>query len=117
LDQPLGSTSGTSAARNALRTSIPLALLPLQMEALQLDATAFRSPSTLTADPLLWITLALGVAVAIALAALVRFTSRLVRKDRALLTETALRRAMEDSLATGLRVCDRQGRSRYVNRS
>jgi len=98
-------------------TAIPLALLPLQMEALQLDATAFRSPSTLTADPLLWITLALGVAVAIALAALVRFTSRLVRKDRALLTETALRRAMEDSLATGLRVIDRQGRIRYVNRS
>ena len=44
--------------------------------------------------------------------ALVRFTSRLVRKDRALLTETALRRAMEDSLATGLRVIDRQGRIR-----
>ena len=116
-DQPLGSTSSASAARNAPRAAIPLALLPLQMEALQLDATAFRSPSTLTADPLLWITLALGVAVAIALAALVRFTSRLVRKDRALLTETALRRAMEDSLATGLRVIDRQGRIRYVNRS
>ncbi len=116
-DQPLGSTSSASAARNAPHAAIPLALLPLQMEALQLDATAFRSPSTLTADPLLWITLALGVAVAIALAALVRFTSRLVRKDRALLTETALRRAMEDSLATGLRVIDRQGRIRYVNRS
>jgi PAS domain S-box-containing protein len=116
-DQPLGSTSSTSAARNALRASIPLTLLPLQMQALQLDATAFRNPSTLTADPLLWITLALGIAVAIALAALLRFTSRLVRKDRALLTETALRRAMEDSLATGLRVIDRQGRIRYVNRS
>jgi PAS domain S-box-containing protein len=113
----LGSTSASNTPRNATILSIPLTLLPLQMQPLQLTASAFRQPSVLVADPLLWVTVVLGLAVTIALVALVRFTSRLVRADRALLAETAIRRAMEDSLATGLRVVDRQGVIRYVNKA
>jgi PAS domain S-box-containing protein len=113
----LGSTSASSTPRNATIQSIPLTLLALQMQPLQLTASAFRQPSVLTGDPLLWATLVLGLAVAIALIALMRFTTRLVRADRALLAETAIRRAMEDSLATGLRVVDRQGVIRYVNKA
>jgi PAS domain S-box-containing protein len=113
----LGSTSASTTPRNATVQSIALTLLPLQMQPLRLNASAFRQPSVLMGDPLLWATLVLGLAVAIALVALMRFTSRLVRADRALLAETAIRRAMEDSLATGLRVVDRQGVIRYVNKA
>ncbi len=112
-----GSTSSSPTPRDATMQTIPLTLLPLQMDALQLTASAYRQPSVLASDPLLWTTVSLGLAVIIALIALVRFTTRLVRADRALIAETAIRRAMEDSLATGLRVVDRQGVIRYVNKA
>ncbi|MCA3219150.1 MAG: PAS domain S-box protein [Burkholderiales bacterium] len=113
----LGSTSASATPRNATVHSLPLTLQPLQMQRLELTASAFRQPSVLMGDALLWTTLVLALAVAIALVALLRFTTRLVRADRALLAETAMRRAMEDSLATGLRVVDRQGVIRYVNKA
>lgn len=64
-----------------------------------------------------WVIVALAAAIVIALAALVRHTIRQAAVDRALLAETALRRAMENSLATGLRVLDMEGTIRYVNRA
>jgi PAS domain S-box-containing protein len=91
-------------------------LTPLPVE-LKLSATTFRRQAVFPADALTWLAALLALAVAAALAVLARYTTRLHRIDRALLAETALRRAMENSQATGLAVLDPQGVIRYVNRA
>jgi PAS domain S-box-containing protein len=92
------------------------ALSPLSKD-LRLHASAFRRQAIFPADALSWVAAILALAVAAALGALARYTTRLHRIDRALLAETVLRRAMEDSQATGLAVLDPQGVIRYVNRA
>lgn len=84
---------------------------------LKLHASAFRRQAVFPADALAWVAGVLALAVAAALGALALYTTRLHRIDRALLAETALRRAMENSQATGLAVLDPQGVVRYVNRA
>ncbi|MCU0765552.1 MAG: ATP-binding protein [Burkholderiaceae bacterium] len=84
---------------------------------LKLHVTAFRRQAVFPADALAWVAGVLALAVAAALGALALYTTRLHRIDRALLAETALRRAMENSQATGLAVLDPQGVVRYVNRA
>ena len=84
---------------------------------LRLHASAFRRQAVFPADAAAWLAGVLALAVAAALAALALYTTRLHRIDRALLAETALRRAMENSQATGLAVVDPQGVIRYVNRA
>ena len=96
--------------------SYDTALTPLPRE-LRLQASTFRRQAVFPADALTWLAAALALAVAAALGALARYTNRLHRIDRALLAETALRRAMENSQATGLIVLDPQGIIRYVNRA
>ena len=91
-------------------------LTPLARD-LQLQASTFRRQAVFPADALAWVAAVLALAVAAALAALALYTTRLHRIDRALLAETALRRAMENSQATGLVVLDLQGVIRYVNRA
>jgi PAS domain S-box-containing protein len=84
---------------------------------LKLHGSAFRRQAVFPADALAWVAGVLALAVAAALGALALYTTRLHRIDRALLAETALRRAMENSQATGLAVLDPQGVIRYVNRA
>ncbi len=91
-------------------------LTPLPRE-LRLNASTFRRQTIFPADALNWLAAVLAIAVAAALGVLARYTTRLHRIDRALLAETALRRAMENSQATGLAVLDPQGVIRYVNRA
>jgi hypothetical protein len=101
-----------AVAEAAYRTSP--SMLPAEV---QLAGSAVEPPSALPGGNLLWIATALALAVAGALFVLARSTARLVQTDRALLTEASLRRAMENSLATGLRVLDADGTIRYVNRA
>ena len=110
----IAATSATPAPANALIHTAALAPLPAQV---RLQASAFRAPSLLTGAAPLWLIGMLSGAVAFAMVVLLRYTTRLVRADRAMLAETSLRRAMENSLATGLRVLDRDGVIRYVNKS
>jgi hypothetical protein len=91
-------------------------LMPLPRD-VRLHAITFRRQAVFPADALTWLAAGLALAVAAALGALARYTTRLHRIDRALLAETALRRAMENSQATGLAVLDPQGVIRYVNRA
>jgi PAS domain S-box-containing protein len=113
-DEVIASTSATDPPRGATTYVAQLAPLPPEVS---LQATAFRVPSRLTGSAPIWLVGVLAAAVGIALSALVSYTTRLVRADRALQAETSLRRAMEDSLATGLRVLDRDGVTRYVNKA
>jgi PAS domain S-box-containing protein len=91
-------------------------LPPLPRE-LRLVASTFHRQAIFPSDALTWLAGVLALAVAAALGVLARYTTRLHRIDRALLAETALRRAMENSQATGLAVLDTQGVIRYVNRA
>ncbi len=92
------------------------ALSPLPKD-IRLNARAYRRQAIFPADALSWVAAVLALAVAAALGALARYTTRLHRIDRALLAETALRRAMENSQATGLAVLDPHGVIRYVSRA
>ncbi len=109
--------ASTSASDPPQRAPIYSAALSPLPSSITLQASAFRLPSRLAGRALIWLVGGLAVAVGIALLALLRYTTQLVRTDRALVAETSLRRAMEDSLATGLRVLDRHGTIRYVNKA
>jgi len=80
-----------------------------------LETSAFRVRSPLLKSGLAWVVAGLTLAVLITLVALVRRDARQAKVERALRAETAFRRAMEDSLATGLAVIDRLGVLRHVN--
>jgi len=113
-DRQLVASSLVSPPAGAPSYATTLTPLP---RALTLQASTFRRQTVFPADALAWVAAALALAVAAALGALALYTTRLHRIDRALLAETALRRAMEHSQATGLAVLDRQGVIRYVNRA
>jgi PAS domain S-box-containing protein len=108
-------TSGTDAP--PAKASIYAATLAPLPPGIQLEARAFRLPSRLTGSALVWVVGVLAVAVGAALAALLRYTTQLLRADRVLQAETSLRSAMENSLATGLSVVDSLGVIRYVNKA
>ena len=113
-EHALASTSSSAPPSDALTYTAMLPPLPSDY---RLQASAFRLQSRFTTSALVWVVAGLTVAVLVALSALARFTTRQQRIDRALLAETTLRRAMEDSLATGLGVIDPTGTIRYVNRT
>jgi len=58
---------------------------------------------------------ALSVVIVIALLALWRYTRYRSDAEAALIAETGFRRAMENSMSTGMRVLDLEGRIAYVN--
>ena len=64
---------------------------------------------------LLWVVIGLSVVIVIALLALWRYTKHRTQTEAALVAETAFRRAMENSMSTGMRVLDLEGRIAYVN--
>lgn len=109
--------AATSASFNVDRDyAYATTLAPLPPN-LQLQARAFRRASPFPTGALIWIAGVLALAVAVSLTVLARYTQRLQRIDRALLAETTLRRAMENSQATGMLVLDPRGAVRYVNRA
>lgn len=72
----------------------------------------------LTADThrtLVWVVASLCVVIIWSLIALWRHTLLRQRAEAALIAETAFRRAMENSMLTGMRVLDMEGRITYVN--
>ena len=97
----------------ALQSASHLLDLPGATMLLRVDSGATRValfPSFLTAM-VAAMTLALGSVIAL----LVRDTRRRMRAERGLAEALAFRQAMEDSLVTGLRARDLEGRTTYVN--
>jgi len=84
---------------------------------IHLKAAGYATAAPLAEIAPIWGFIGLALTVVVALASLAAYMARQGRIDSALLAEAALRRAMEDSLATGLRVLDMSGAIRYVNRS
>ena len=76
---------------------------------------AYRTSLGLIGNGLFWLVTALSIMTAWMLIANWGHTRRRIQAQQALLSETSFRRAMENSILTGMRALDMQGRITYVN--
>lgn len=113
-DQSLASTSGVAAPDDAQPYDVRALPLP---DSVFLRTVPYQLGSVLARNALIWVIGGLALVLLVTLIALARHDAHQTRIDRQLRAETAVRRAMEDSLATGLRVLDSEGRILYVNRA
>ncbi len=107
------STSGETPAdepRHAVR-------VPLLSDGVTVEVSPFRQRSPVLGNALSWLVVGLTLVVMVTLFALARRDAKQAQVERVLRTETAFRRAMEDSLATGMGVIDRNGVLRHVNQA
>jgi PAS domain S-box-containing protein len=82
---------------------------------LTLHAQAYRTSSGLVGNGVFWLVVALSGITAWMLIGTWRHTKHRVRVQQALIAETNFRRAMENSILTGMRAMDLKGRITYVN--
>ncbi len=108
----LATSTFSEAPPDALHYVVPIPLLP---DGLAVRASAFRQRSPLLGNALAWLVGGLSLVVMGTLLALARRDVRRAQVEQVLRAETAFRRAMEDSLATGMEVIDRNGVIRHVN--
>jgi PAS domain S-box-containing protein len=80
-----------------------------------LRAQAYRTSPGVVGSGLFWLVSVLSAMTAWMLIANWRHTRRRVQAQQALVSETNFRRAMENSMLTGMRALDLQGRITYVN--
>lgn len=86
------------------------------MQRIQNDSVMFVTiDQEVRQQRLLMLVVALSLVIVVSLLALWRYTRFRTRAEAALLAETGFRRAMENSMSTGMRVFDMQGRIAYVN--
>lgn len=90
-------------------------VVDLSGQSLQLRADTADGRPRLIPNLAVALVLGLSLALTTVVALLVRDVRRRARAETALADALAFRRAMEDSLVTGLRARDRQGRITYVN--
>jgi PAS domain S-box-containing protein len=83
--------------------------------AMMLRAQAYRTSPGLVGNGLFWLVGALSVLTAWMLIGTWRHTRKRLQAQQALVAETNFRRAMENSMLTGMRVLDLDGRITYVN--
>lgn len=76
---------------------------------------AYRTSLGVVGSGLFWLVAVLSAMTAWMLIANWRHTRRRLQAQQALVSETAFRRAMENSILTGMRTLDLQGRITYVN--
>jgi PAS domain S-box-containing protein len=109
--------------RNAATKLLPWAAAPNDYQIpvspvgndLVLRAQAYRTSLGLVGSGLFWLTAALSALTVWMLIATWRHTRRRLKTQHALITETNFRRAMENSMLTGMRALDMQGKITYVN--
>ena len=82
---------------------------------LVLRGQAYRTSLGMVGSGLFWLVGTLSVMTAWMLIATWRHTRRRLQAQQALIAETNFRRAMENSILTGMRALDLQGRITYVN--
>ncbi len=83
--------------------------------ALSLHAQAYRTSQGLIGNGVFWLVAVLSAMTAWLLIGTWRHTRRRVQAQQALVAETNFRRAMENSILTGMRAMDLKGRITYVN--
>ena len=84
-------------------------------DTLLIRAQAYRTSQGLVGRALFWLVAALSGLTVWMLIGTWRHTRRRLQTQRALVAETNFRRAMENSILTGMRALDMQGRITYVN--
>ena len=102
-------------ARRGLRSFTASQLLDLTGSTLVLRLEGWRDGPDLFPNFLTAMVAAMTLALVSVLVLLARDTRRRLRAERGLADALAFRKAMEDSLVTGLRARDLQGRTTYVN--
>jgi PAS domain S-box-containing protein len=116
-------TGNTSPKRNVAVRLLPWVQHDTEYEvpvspvgnSLVLRAQAYRTSLGVIGSALFWLVLFLSAMTAFLLVSAWRHTRRRIRTQAALLQETSFRRAMENSMLTGMRALDLQGRITYVN--
>ena len=116
-DAALARDSGRGWSLDWLWPQDPAYTLPLPVEELALRLQAYRTSAVLRNRMLLLLVLALSVFTGWMLIANWRHLRRRQRAQQVLQAETNFRRAMENSLLTGMRALDLQGRITSVNAS
>jgi PAS domain S-box-containing protein len=76
---------------------------------------AYRTSLGVIGNALFWLVIVLSAVTAWLLLANWKHTRRRIQAQEALVQETAFRRAMENSMLTGMRALDMEGRITYVN--
>jgi two-component system sensor histidine kinase DctS len=102
-------------ARSGSRVFTAQQLIDLPGANLVLRVDQWRSTPELFPNVLTALVIAMSVALMLVLALLGKDTRRRLRVERDLAEALAFRKAMEDSLVTGLRARDMQGLTTYVN--
>jgi PAS domain S-box-containing protein len=124
LDGKSGLLAGSSVpARNSATQLLPWAVQANEYEVpvspvgngLIIRAQAYRTSLGVIGSGLFWLVGALSVMTAWMLIGNWRHTRRRMQAQQALVAETNFRRAMENSMLTGMRALDMQGRITYVN--
>ncbi|MEO8248796.1 MAG: PAS domain S-box protein [Burkholderiales bacterium] len=82
---------------------------------LVLRAQAYRTSLGVVGSGLFWLVCALSILTTWMLIVMSRHTRRRLQAQQALVAETNFRRAMENSMLTGMRALDLSGRITYVN--
>ncbi|ROZ72349.1 PAS domain-containing sensor histidine kinase [Ramlibacter sp. WS9] len=111
------------AARNPATQLLPWAAQANEYEipvspvgnGLIIRAQAYRTSLGVIGSGLFWLVGTLSVMTAWMLIGNFRHTRRRMQAQQALVAETSFRRAMENSMLTGMRALDMQGRITYVN--
>jgi PAS domain S-box-containing protein len=113
----------TTPARNAAAKFLPWTVQDNSYEipvspvgnGLVIRAQAYRTSLGLVGSGLFWLVAVLSLMTAWMLLGTWRHTRRRIQAQSALVKETNFRRAMENSMLTGMRALDMQGRITYVN--
>ena len=115
-DHVLASTAmlapGSRAARPSLVSQLPVAPVG---NGLMIRGQGYRTSIGLIGNTLFWMVAALSVLTVWMLLGTWRHVARRAQMQSALVTETNFRRAMENSMLTGMRAMDTEGRITYVN--
>ena len=102
----------TSWAASAQEYSMPISPVG---DALWVRAQAYRTSLAVVGSGLFWLVTALSLLTAWMQIANWRHSRRRLQAQQALMSETNFRRAMENSMLTGMRAMDLKGRITYVN--
>ncbi len=115
--------AGSLQSPNEVLHLLPWSDQPLEHEVavspvgngLILKAQGYRTSQDIVGSSFFWVIGALSALTVWMLLGTWRHTRRRVQAQQALVTETNFRRAMENSMLTGMRALDIQGRITYVN--
>ena len=115
--------AGNLQSPSAVQSLLPWGTPPLEHEVpvspvgngLLLKAQGYRTSQDIVGSGFLWLIGALSALTVWMLLGTWRHTRRRVQAQQALVAETNFRRAMENSMLTGMRALDMQGRISYVN--